>query len=465
MDRWPLVAGATEGVDQVVIIPALAERKRLFATLSSLAGNPAAELQRTLVICVINNRPRGTTLRPLIEDNEATLRILGDLKEGKTPRENGGDTGITRHLEQIRKRRLRVAFIDASSPGCELPERIGGVGLARKIGMDAAVAIFAAAGKERGLLLSLDADTRVEENYLPVVRSFFNRNDVHGAVIAFSHEYPPEPELREAICCYEIFLRYYVLGLSYVGSPYAFPSIGSTMACTASAYAMVRGMNRRLAGEDFYFLNKVAKVAGGIAYIAETTVHPSARPSRRAPFGTGQRMIRFLGGRSSEYELYDPGVFTIVRKWFEDMVNSPDHGGDLIFDRAKSIHPLLASFLDGAHFVDVWNRIRKNSRKSAFLRRQFHCWFDGFVTLKLVRYMTEHALPPVDMFAAVERILEMNGRRSPVPLTRGRIPPIDDQERIISAMYLDAPPSFAYTARTSDATRPGKPDLASQDTG
>ena len=87
------------------------------------------------------------------------------------------------------------------------------------------------------------------------------------------------------------FCGAYVIGLSYAGSPYAFHAIGSTMSCTAEAYAAVRGMNRRTAAEDFHFLDKLAKL-GRIGHIEKTTVFPSPRTSHRVPFGTGQRMLR-----------------------------------------------------------------------------------------------------------------------------------------------------------------------------
>src|SRR5690606_25563210 len=62
---------------------------------------------------------------------------------------------------------------------------------------------------------------------------------------------------RNYIIDYEIFLRYYALGLQYAAYPYAFQTVGSSMAARASIYASIGGMNRRKAGEDFYFLHKV----------------------------------------------------------------------------------------------------------------------------------------------------------------------------------------------------------------
>ena len=163
-------------------------------------------------------------------------------------------------LRQIAGSDLRLAFIDASSPGLEIPDRDGGVGTARKIGMDAALRILDARAAGGGVICCLDADTLVEENYLSAFRSYFAGTGDPAAVSAYAHQKPDDPLLLAAICCYEIFLRSYVIGLSYAGSPYAFHSIGSTMACTADGYTGVRGMNRRRAAEDFHFLNKLAKI-------------------------------------------------------------------------------------------------------------------------------------------------------------------------------------------------------------
>ena len=48
----------------------------------------------------------------------------------------------------------------------DLPAKFAGVGLARKIAMDAAVFYLYRSGKERAPLISLDADTLVAPNYL-----------------------------------------------------------------------------------------------------------------------------------------------------------------------------------------------------------------------------------------------------------------------------------------------------------
>ncbi|MCH7910496.1 MAG: glycosyltransferase family 2 protein [Candidatus Hydrogenedentes bacterium] len=53
--RWPLHAGSVQGLDTVVVVPVYAERETLPATLDSLARNPQASLETTLILCVVNN--------------------------------------------------------------------------------------------------------------------------------------------------------------------------------------------------------------------------------------------------------------------------------------------------------------------------------------------------------------------------------------------------------------------------
>jgi hypothetical protein len=424
------VAGSREGIDQVVVIPALAEGDVILETLRRLSANPPADLSRTLVICVINNRREGIADAEDIENNQKTMTLLrslinGDVRAASTP---AGQ--IERQSREIISSGLRLACMDASSRGMEMPDKAGGVGLARKLGLDKALSLFDDQSPAKKLLFNLDADTWVETHYLSTVRHFFEDLKPHAAVVRYAHRPEDDPALQAAICCYEIFLRHYVLGLRFAGSPYAFHSIGSAMVCTPESYAAVRGMNRREAAEDFYFLDKMAKL-GPVARISTTTVHPSARPSRRVPFGTGQRVIRFLEGKQNEYLLYDPKVFLILRLWLETMMCSGRQETQAILAMAARIHPLLASFLEINHFHQAWPRIQRNHREPDALRKQFHVWFDGFKTMKLVHHLTESGFPRGEMFAALKDLFEMMNIHCPVAIGEKTRSNLDEQMQVL----------------------------------
>jgi glycosyltransferase involved in cell wall biosynthesis len=408
-ESWKLIAGDTQNISQVIVIPAYDEKNMLFSTLASLAQNSPSSLDYSFVICVINNKKNSP--EEVKKNNQQTLEYLQALVSKNSLEQLNLNQTLNDILQLITDSGLKIGYIDASSEGCEIPGNEGGVGMARKIGMDMALNLLAKRSSLKKLILCLDADTLVQSNYLAAIKNYFN-NKVKTAIVAYEHQEPANDEERAAIYCYEIFLRYWILGLKYAKSPYAFHSIGSTMVCSADAYLAVRGMNRREAGEDFYFLNKLAKI-GDINYIKKTCVYPSARASLRVPFGTGKRIQRFLTHECEEYVLPDPQIFEILAKWLH-LMEQPFHYDEKdILINAELIHPLLASFLNNYSFEQVWTRIRRNVKNQDTLINQFHCWFDGFKTLKLINYLSREFYPPINMFVAVDSILKM--QQIPLP--------------------------------------------------
>jgi hypothetical protein len=232
-----------------------------------------------------------------------------------------------------------------------------------------------------------------------------------------------------------------VMGLSFAGSPYAFHAIGSTMSCTAQAYAAVRGMNRRTAAEDFHFLDKLVKLRN-VGNIGTTTVFPSSRPSDRVPFGTGQRMLRFMNGEADEYRLHDSRIFGILREWLSGIEDDPDRGTDAILTAARKIHPGLKAYLDLSRFAVDWPVIRRNCADAEHLRRQFHVWFDGLKTLRLVHHLSRSAFPPVPMFEGLKGLLDRMGQAIPsIAGIPSGIPEPDIQCRILEELRSHFPGS------------------------
>ena len=292
----PLDSHTTDGITAIVVIPALAEATNLDATLDSLAENPVEHLSHTLIIIVVNNRSPEITSADHIEDNQCTLQQLRQrMSDSTSP--------------------LRLAIIDASTPGNELAAKEG-VGSARKIGLDHALAILHQNNAQPGTLICLDADTLVEPNYLQTIAVHFAQPHAWAAVIDYAHRLEGTPEQQRAITDYEAFLRYHEAGLRYAASPYAFHTIGSTMVCTAHAYTAVSGMNKKQAGEDFYFLQELAKT-GHVHPIHGTTVHPSSRTSWRVPFGTGKRMGQLMNDPNTPFPAYHPQSYQILKQWLQ----------------------------------------------------------------------------------------------------------------------------------------------------
>ena len=367
------------------MIPSLAESGHLFATLHSLTANPPDLLARFLILVVVNHREDGLSVDK--EDNYQTLIRLAS-----------GDPELAQ---------LHLAWVDAASPGLEMPAKGGGVGFARKIGLDLALPRLDFTDKSP-LLISLDADTLVEPSYLPALADHFRLSKKGGAVIPFRHRPGSTPAEQVAIDRYELFLRSYVLGLALAGSPYAFHSVGSAMACTADAYMRMGGMNRRPAAEDFYFLQQLHRTAG-VEQLRGTTVHPSARPSHRVPFGTGRSISRTLLEDSAAITFYQPKCFRVLNAWLEAVSGNPERNACSIAAEAASISPHLAGFLEIAGFTGIWEKLRKNHISSETLRSAFHGWFDGLRTMKLIHHLSAGPFPRCEPEEALPPLLEWSG--------------------------------------------------------
>jgi len=204
----------------------------------------------------------------------------------------------------------------------------------------------------------------------------------------------------------EIFLRYYVLGLSFAKSEYAFHAIGSTMICTPEAYVKVEGMNKRKAAEDFYFLEKLAKIYS-IGEVKSTFVHPSKRVSWRVPFGTGRSIDRYLSNTRDEYVLYDPKSFIVLKNWLEIFFRKSVEPSADYLKIAKNIDENLFQFLVEQDLPRFLSKVLLNSKNPAEIEKQKHYWFDAFRTLKLIHYLRDETYTNINMFDAIDELLKM----------------------------------------------------------
>ena len=386
--HWQIHEPPSRSFFGAVVIPSLAEFVNLPRTLETLSQNPADLLDRFIILIVVNQRTDAS--RAEMDDNLETVKMLPEWKQ------------------QYRLNNL--CWVDAASPGAELPSSQG-VGLARKIGLDLVLPILNYRDHDP-LLICLDADTLVQQDYLPAITRHFARSAAGGASLPYRHLPASEPAGQSAINRYELFLRVYVLGLEQAGSPYAFHTVGSAMACRASAYVAAGGMNRRMAGEDFYFLQQVHKTSG-VETLSGTVVHPSPRSSQRVPFGTGRAVGDMLLEGEQRLLFYQPAVFSILGEWLTAAAEQPEANAASLLKSAAAISPVLHGFLEQAGFSDSWENLKKHNREGAKLTAAFHGWFDAFRTMRLIHDLSDKVYPRVAPEAAVAPLLERARHVSP----------------------------------------------------
>jgi hypothetical protein len=391
-NNWILEIDNTRKIKNVIIVPAISEYKNIISLLISLTDNYNDHFETTIVIFVINNSDVSSSKIKM--SNAKSIQFIRSLIQNKDI--------DSKYYKKIKASELRIGLIDASSKGKELPQKQSGVGLARKIGMDIALRIFDYTNKKKNIIISLDADCKVEKNYINEIVNNFNKFNFETGVVNYQHKID-NTKIKTAIICYEIFLRYYVLGLKYANSFFAFHSIGSTIVCDHHTYIKIGGMNKKKAGEDFYFLEKAAKITQ-ISKINGTTVYPSSRSSWRVPFGTGQRIKRFISNPENEYLLYNPKSFYVLKDWLKFFNSEIFIPAEDFLCKAKTINEHLYNFLSTNNFKEAWNKILNNSKNDLQLKKQKINWFDGFKTLKLIHHLRDNVFPPINMFDALDEI-------------------------------------------------------------
>ncbi|MBL7967972.1 MAG: glycosyltransferase family 2 protein [Prolixibacteraceae bacterium] len=264
-----------------------------------------------------------------------------------------------------------------------IPSKFAGAGMARKIGMDEAIRRFNHINNPDGIIVSLDADCLVSENYLKAIEQKFQDKNCFAATINFSHRIDDltDEKQKTGIRLYENYLHYYKKALDFTGFPDSIDTIGSAFAVRAEAYVKQGGMNRRQAGEDFYFLNKLTKL-GRVDEIAEATVFPSGRVSDRVPFGTGAAMSKWMNADGDLTKTYNFAAFRAIKSLF-DCVDS------LFRMNPEEIEnlPLPESILDYLSTIDFSAKvleINKNSSSLISFRKRFFQFFDAFVIMRFL---------------------------------------------------------------------------------
>jgi hypothetical protein len=279
----------------------------------------------------------------------------------------------------------------------ELPSKKAGVGLARKIGMDEACWRFEKAGNPNGIIACFDADSKCDTNYLRALeRHFLEHKDIAAASIYFEHPIagPDYDEKHyKAITAYELHLRYFIEAQRWTGFPFAFHTVGSSMAVHWMDYIKQGGMNTRQAGEDFYFLHKFIQI-GSLKELNETKVIPSPRDSDRVPFGTGKAVGDILKNKM-EYKTYHPDGFMQLKALFSKI--------DMLYTDEKvvmeSLPESLQSFLASQDFIDKLEEIRNHTGSVESFKKRFFQWFNAFRLMKFLHHHRQEK-PDIDVMRA-----------------------------------------------------------------
>jgi hypothetical protein len=365
-----------------IVIPAYHENN---AFIERIQKSPLSQA-RALIIVVIN-QPDDTSCTV---KNQALWDSIAQLYTtiNKSP---------LHHYLSIPSSHTDILMVDRFT--LKIPKKQG-VGLARKIGADIACQLLADGRLHNPWVHHTDADTHLPENYFSALHTLSSKelDTASAAIYAYQHRHSDESSRYTATQHYEQALHYYVDGLKRAGSPYAYHTLGSCIVTHAYYYAQAHGFPKKAGGEDFYLLNKLAKL-GDIVNIPNTQLLIDARHSDRVPFGTGPAVDKILAmsNPDDEYLYYHPDCF-------DELAMLLTHFTDIFQYRCRSTNDSVSPL---SHYTPWLSQLSKPLQKAVsalgidallqHIDKQIHqpqqciehChqWLDAFKTLKLIHLL------------------------------------------------------------------------------
>ena len=381
--------------------------RRFNSKTLKVSHQPLDDLRVIVVIPIYNEEDLNPTLESLFLNQESysfsieVIALVNDSSnEKKEVKELNQKTFI--HLKNFaNKNNNEKAFLIPIYMD-DLDPKHAGVGWARKLGMDLALERFKLI-ESNGIIVGLDADTVVASNYFIEIDSFFQVSKIQAVSIHFEHPINGNNYTDfhyNQIINYELHLRYYKNALSYVGVPYAFHTIGSAFALTARAYARQGGMNRRKAGEDFYFINKLIK-GEKFGEIINTTVKPSPRVSNRVPFGTGRAILEAFQNKKDLTLTYNFKSFEVLKEWVDNILKER-----YIYNDFPKLIKEYIRFQDWNILHDMF---LNNSQSKENYLKLFFTKFDAFWMLKFIHFSRDNHYSNKELIICTNSLLVKSG--------------------------------------------------------
>ncbi|MFA9391660.1 MAG: glycosyltransferase family 2 protein [Prolixibacteraceae bacterium] len=380
---------------------------------STFSLSPIEEWDAVELIVVIpsyNEPDLSTTLKSLFTCNPTSRKV------GVLVVVNDSEKSAPEVLEQNRKTLMEIELMEAEAPqwiqlshiyAQQLPHKHAGVGWARKIGMDLALTHFNQHDQSSGIIVSFDADSTVAPNYFQAIQQYFIENPESIATTIYFEHPLTEDETSDAISWYELDMRYYKHALHYTGFSTPIYSVGSSLAVKASAYVAQGGMNRKKAGEDFYFLHKMLPY-GTIGSLNTTTVFPSARLSNRVPFGTGAALTKDNNGEIDLTLCFPLTAFNELRLCFAHIDQYYINGAHLKVENLSANLVFQTFCLNNSIVTQIGELANNCSSIEVFRKRFFHV-FSAFIILKWLNYAQLNGYAKCSLLAQSYELAKLRG--------------------------------------------------------
>jgi hypothetical protein len=183
-------------------------------------------------------------------------------------------------------------------------------------------------------------------------------------------------------------------------------TIGSAFAVTAEAYVKRGGMNRRQAGEDFYFLQNLAQL-GTVGEITATRVFPSARLSNRVPFGTGAAIQKWMAGTEDLTKTYNFKAFSDLKTFFDSKEKLFKIDEAAYLSIISELPESIQQFVLQDNFWNELDDLNKNCSSLKSFQIRFYHKFNAFKVLKFMNFAHEQFYKKADLELQCELLKQM----------------------------------------------------------
>lgn len=432
LDGFPRMGSITP-----IVVPVYNEALCFFNTMQ-----PKQKLDEPILWIIVVNTPVGCDKSSHFQTQQLLDHLLA----------LGECSFKSAHLSLI-KASLRQWVLLVNRIQNPIPQQQG-VGLARKIGFDIACHLMVEQKLTLSWIATTDADARLPKNFLtplsiePGFRDAVNSAGCEPSALIFPFQHTSNQTdnaslsqsctprgicrvnmnnqdkqdlalVMAATTAYEKHLNYYVEGLTFARSPYAYHTLGSTIVADPVAYCLARGFPKRAAGEDFYLLNKLNKIAP-VKSLKTDPILINARISDRVPFGTGPAVARLIKSSFDEaidkvhpndshpisLKTYHPDTFIWLKDWLT-LLNEIAAFKSIEREQ-RTAHALISqsfpakAIAEELGFLNVLPKLNKQNTCEASCKKALFHWFDAFKTVKFVNLISHQYLQKVNMSDSIE---------------------------------------------------------------
>lgn len=282
------------------------------ATLPLVGIPPLPECEATVIIPARDEADRiGATLRALADQRDLGGRPLDRRRYEVIVLANNCDDGtagvVRRFAQEAQLPTLHVVELI-------LPPELANVGTVRRLLMDEACQRLLGNHRPRGVIASLDADTRPTPTWLAATLREIARgaDAVGGRIITDPDERAALPHGARLRHLRDVAFRMLLAEVETLLDPVAhdpwprhFQHFGASLAVTAAAYRRAGGLPPVRALEDVGFYFALRHAGGRIRHSPEVRVITSARPAARSAIGFAQQFATWAA-------LHEAGVPQLV---------------------------------------------------------------------------------------------------------------------------------------------------------